>query len=455
MRDLEAARNESRRVVDLIRKETLTPEERQRIVDDSVENFTRFVTRAILEHRKSVSDDYRVVEWEDGGAYFRDTEGEAYLDCLGGFGVYLLGHRHPKVVEAVRAQLGRYALHSQEMVDPLRGYLSRLVAEITPGDLQHSYLVNCGTEANEMALKLARLATGKKWIIATRQGFHGKTMGSLSATGKGYYREPYLPLVPGFTHVDYGDARQVEERIRNLTATGESVAAVIVEPIQGEGGVNIPPDDYWPQLREICDRHDVLLIADEIQTGMGRTGKLFGVDHWDVAPDIMTLAKAFGGGVAPIGCMVATKRLWTRMEENPFILGSSTFGGNPLAAAAAIAAIQVTLEEDIPGQAARKGERFMKGLVPLAEMYPSLLREVRGRGLLIGLEFTSDELGYRVAKELFRHHILVSGTLNNARVVRIEPPAVITEEEIDRVLHALQASLAAVDAEKRTGVGAS
>ncbi len=444
MRDLAEARERARRVLSFIERPELDREEYRQIVQDSVANFENHVTRAILDHRKSVSEDYTIVEWSDKGAYFYDTDGNPYLDCLGGFGIYLLGHRHPRVVAAVRAQLDRQALHSQEMVDPLRGYLSQLVAQITPGELQHAYLVNSGTEAVEMALKLARLATGKTWIIAMRQGFHGKTLGSLSATGKGYYRQPYLPLVPGFTHVDYGRPEQVEERIRNLQATGETVAAVIAEPVQGEGGVNVPPDDFWPRLREICDRYDVLLIADEIQTGMGRTGALFGVDHWDVAPDIMTLAKAFGGGVAPIGCMVATKRLWGRMEENPFLLGSSTFGGNPLACAAAIAAIEVTLSDDIPGQARAKGELFLQGLPPLAQRYPEVLREVRGMGLLIGLEFAEDAIGYRVAKELFKHRILVSGTLNNARVVRLEPPAIITEDEIGFVLAALEESLRTV-----------
>lgn len=444
MRDLKSAELHAETALSYIGRDTLSEAEREQIVRDSVYNFTHFVTRAILDHRKSVSDDSTIVEWEDGGMYFTDTHGVRYLDCLGGFGIYMLGHRHPKVLAAVQKQLTRYALHSQEMLDPLRGYLSQLVAEITPGDLQHSYMVNSGTEAVEMALKLARLATGKEWIIAMRQGFHGKTMGSLSATGRGYYRKPYLPLVPGFTHVDFGDAQQVEDRIRNLTAVGETVAAVITEPIQGEGGVNVPPDDFLPRLREICDRYEVLLIADEIQTGMGRTGKLFGVDHWGVTPDIMTLAKAFGGGVAPIGCMVAKKKLWARMEENPFLLGSSTFGGNPLCCAAAIAAIHVTLTEDIPGQATRKGERLREGAQALSERYPGVLTAVRGKGLLIGLEFASGEMGYRVAKELFRHHILVSGTLNNARVVRLEPPAIISDEQIEEVLHALGGSLEAV-----------
>ena len=436
------ALQESERILGLIKQNNLTPEDRDQIVQDSLENFTQYVTKAIMVNRKSYSEDFTIAEWEDEGAIFRDTHGREYIDCLGGYGVYLLGHRHPKVVEAVSAQLHRYALHSQELIDPLRGYLSKLVAMITPGDLQHTYLVNAGTEANEMALKLARLATGKKWFISTEKGFHGKTFGSLSATGKGVYRTPYLPLVPGFQHVPYGDAAAVEEAIRQLTLVGETVAGVIVEPIQGEGGVNIPPDDYLPKLREICDRYECLLIVDEIQTGMGRTGKLFGVDHVDVTPDIMTLGKAFGGGVMPIAAMVTKHKYWSRMEENPFILGSSTFGGNPLAASASIAAIHTILQEDVPGIVYEKGNYFMAILQKIQSRYADVLVDVRGRGLLIGLEFKTNESGYAVAKTIFGEQILVGGTLNNATVIRIEPPYLISYEQIDRVLATLERALA-------------
>jgi putrescine aminotransferase len=432
---------ESERILGYIEADRLDEAARARIVEDSVENFTEYVTAAILKSRKSYSDDYRVAEWEDEGAVFRDTEGREYIDCLGGYGVYLLGHRHPRVVRAVEHQLHRYALHSQELIDPLRGYLSKLVAMITPGDLQHSYLVNAGTEANEMALKLARLATGKKCFIATEKGFHGKTMGSLSATGKGTYRAPYLPLVPGFQHVPYGDADAVEEAIRQLILTGETVAGVIVEPIQGEGGINIPPPDYLPRLRDICDRYECLLIVDEIQTGMGRTGKIFAVDHSGVVPDIMTLGKAFGGGVAPIACMVAKRKWWGKMEDNPFILGSSTFGGNPLCSAAAIAAIHTVIAERVPEVAAEKGEYFLKGLRTLQQRFPDVLVDVRGKGLLIGLEFPDHTHGYAIAKSMFRRKVLVGGTLNNAEVIRIEPPFVISQEQMDTVLNALEDAL--------------
>lgn len=425
-------------ILGFIQSERLSVEQKKQIVSDSIENFTNHVTKAILSHRKSVSTDFSVVEWEGEGAVFRDTMGDEYIDCLGGYGVFLLGHRNPKVVQAVEAQIKRYALHSQEMVDPLRGYLSKLLAYITPGDLQHSYLVNCGTEANEMALKLARLATGKKCFISMEKGFHGKTMGSLSASGKSTFREPYYPLVPGFQHVPYGDADSVEQAIRMLIATGETVAGVIVEPIQGEGGVNIPPDDYLPRLRQICDQYECLLIVDEVQTGMGRTGTLFGVNHWDVVPDIMTLGKALGGGVMPIAAMVAKKKWWSKMEENPFLLGSSTFGGNPLCCAGAIAGIKTILEEDIPQKAKEKGEYILTHMKEIQSRYPDILVEVRGMGLLIGLEFSNNTLGYSLAKYLFSKKILVSGTINNATVIRLEPPAVISYEQIDYVLACIE-----------------
>lgn len=434
--------SESARILGYIEAAELSTEEQDRIVADSLENFPLYVTEAILKSRKSYSDDVSVAEWSDEAAVLRDIHGQEYIDCLGGYGVYLLGHRHPRVVQAVRRQLDRQALHSQELIDPLRGYLSKLVAMITPGDLRHSYLVSSGTEANEMALKLARLATGKKGFIATEKGFHGKTMGSLSATGKGLFRQPYLPLVPGFQHVPYGDAAAVEQAIRELVLTGETVAGVIVEPIQGEGGVNIPPATYLPDLRKICDRYECLLIVDEVQTGMGRTGKLFGVDHVGVTPDIMTLGKAFGGGVAPIAAMVAQPKWWSKMEDNPFILGSSTFGGNPMVASAAIAAINVIISEDVPGIAAEKGAYFLRGLQDIQSRYPDLMREARGLGLLMGMEFVNHETGYQVARGLFERKVLVGGTLNNAQVIRIEPPYSISYPQIDYVLQALDETLA-------------
>ncbi len=440
--DREAVITESSRIVDIILKDSLTTEEKDRVVSDSVENYSQYVNPAILSARKSVSSDYSFVEWEDDGAVFRDTHGVEFIDCLGGFGIYMLGHRNPKIVEVVKAQMGRYALHSQELVEPLRGYLSKLVAMITPGDLQYSFICNGGAEAVEMALKLARLASGKTWYISTVNAFHGKSMGAVSATGKGVYRTPYIPLIPGFQHVEYGDAEAVEKAIRNLVAVGESVAGVIVEPIQGEAGIIVPSPDYLPALREICDRYGVYLITDEIQTGMGRTGTLWAVDQVNVVPDILIMGKAFGGGVMPITGIAARPELWQNMLDNPWILGSPTFGGNPLSCSAAIAAIKYTIEWDVPRMAREKGDYILEKLFQLKDQYPDVLRDVRGKGLLLGMEFPTDEVGFALAKDLFDQRILVGGTLNNARVIRIEPPAVISYEQIDTVLAALEKTLA-------------
>ena len=427
---------QSRKYLEFIAKEELTKEEKDWVVRESVEGFRDNVNPGFLEYRKSVSTDYTAVEWKDSGVHFTDIYGKDFIDCLGGYGIYNVGHRHPKVMAAVINQLKRQALHSQELLDPLRAMLAKLVAMITPGDLQYSFFTNSGTESVEGALKLARLHSKRSGFIATIGAFHGKSLGSLSATSKYVFREPFLPLIPGFRHVPYGDADALEKEIASAAFVGEDIAAVILEPIQGEGGVIIPPDSYFPQVREICDRYGVLLIADEIQTGMGRTGKLFGIEHYGVVPDIMCLAKSFGGGVMPVGAFVSTKEIWEEMTPNPFI-HTTTFGGNPIACAAAIAAINVVLEERLPEQAAEKGNYFIPRLLDLMSKYKNICAEGRGRGLLIGMEFTSSEAGYEVAKGLFEHGVLVAGTLINAKTVRIEPPLTITKAELDKVLEVL------------------
>ncbi len=275
----ESAIGQSRKYIEYISKNELSDNEKHWVINESVKGFSEHVNPGFLQYRKSVSTDYTAVEWKDFGATITDINGKVFIDCLGGYGIFNVGHRHPKVMEAVASQLKRQALHSQELLDPLRAMLAKLLAMITPGDLQYSFLTNSGTESVEGALKLARLHTKRSGIISTIGAFHGKSFGSLSATSKSIFRKPFLPLVPGFQHVPYGDANMLEGRIASGSYTGEDIAAVILEPIQGEGGVIIPPDDYFSQVREICDRYEVLLIVDEVQTGLCRTGKLFGVEH--------------------------------------------------------------------------------------------------------------------------------------------------------------------------------
>jgi putrescine aminotransferase len=435
---------ESSRILDYILKEELAEDEKDRIVTDSIDNFNNHVNPGWLEYRKSVSTDATFVEWEDSQETFKDTHGNEFIDCLGGFGVYTAGHRNPEIVKAVQAQLNRYALHSQELVDPLRGYLAKLVAMSTPGDLQYAFFCNGGAEAVEMALKLARLASGKHYYISTVNGFHGKSLGAVSATGKGTYRKPYLPIIQGVQHVEFGNADAAEAAIKNLIAVGETVAGMIVEPIQGEAGIVLPPDGYLQRLREICDQYGVFLIFDEIQTGMGRTGTLWACEGYGVVPDIMTFGKAFGGGVMPITGIIARPHLWTdELKENPWILGSPTFGGNPLACAAAIAAMKFTIENDIPGQIKEKGEYFMEKLAGLQKKHPIIV-DVRGKGFLIGLEYPTPEMGWAVSKGLFKRGVMTGGTLNNAKVNRIEPPGILSYETIDIIIERLDETLAEV-----------
>ncbi len=440
----EAVLQEATRVLDYIMKKDLTEADKNQIVQDSIENFNEHVNPGWLIYRKSVSTDASFVEWEDSQETFKDTHGKEFIDCLGGFGIYTAGHRNPEIVAAVQAQLNRYALHSQELVDPLRGYLAKLVSMCTPGDLKYAFFCNGGAEANEMALKLARLASGKHYFISTVNGFHGKSFGAVSATGKAIYRRPYLPIIQGVQHVEFGNAQAAEAAIKNLIAVGETVAAMIVEPIQGEAGIVIPPQDYLKQLREICDYHGVLLILDEIQTGMGRTGTLWACEGYGVVPDILVFGKAFGGGVMPITGIVARPHLWVDdLKENPWILGSPTFGGNPLSCAAAIAAIKFTVENDIPAKIAEKGEYILDKLKALQKRH-RILVDVRGKGLLIGLEYPTPEIGWAVSKGLFERGIMTGGTLNNAKVNRIEPPGIISYDTIDTIVTRLDETLTEV-----------
>jgi putrescine aminotransferase len=270
-------------------------------------------------------------------------------------------------------------------------------------------------------------------------------MGSLSMMGKMDYRQPPGMLYGGpVYHVPFGDAEAVEQQLDICKKVGVDLAAVLFEPIQGEAGAIVPPDDFWPRVRELTRAYGVLLIADEVQTGLGRTGKLWGVDHWDVVPDILAVAKSLGGGVMPVSAFCSTEEIWQcMMYPNPFI-HTTTTGGGALACSAAIAAIQVTLRDRLWEAAAAKGEYLIPKLKDLAAQYPQIYESITGKGLLIGMHFHNPEVGYQVAAGLFKRGVLVAGTLTSAQTVRIEPPLVITYQQIDEVLNRLRDTLAEV-----------
>jgi putrescine aminotransferase len=425
-------------------KNTFTEEEAKGIIEESKENFAEHFNRGWLEYRKSVTEagDWASVEWTGEGAIFRDILGREYIDCLGGFGMMDLGWCHPDVVRAVKAQLGRSPMPSQELIDPLRGVLAKLMAQITPGNLKYSWFAASGTEAIEGSIKVAKLYTQKSAFIVAVKAFHGKTMGSLSMMGKADYRQPVGMMYGGpVYHVPFGDAEAVERQLEICDNVGIGVAGVLFEPIQGEAGAIVPPDDFWPRVREATKHYGVLLIADEVQTGMGRTGKMWGVDHWNVVPDIIAAAKSLGGGVMPVSAVVTTEEIFRpMMYPNPF-MHTTTTGGGALACSAAIAAIRVTLRDRLWEQAAQKGEYLIPKLEELAKQYPQIYEKITGKGLLIGMHFKQPDVGYKVAAELFKRGVLVSGTLTNAKTVRIEPPLIISMEQLNQVLGRLEDTL--------------
>lgn len=320
------------------------------------------------------------------------------------------------------------------------------MALITPGDLKYSFFAASGTELIEGAIKLAKMHTHKNGFIVALNAFHGKTMGSLSMIGKSDYRQPVGALYGGpVCYVPFGDADAVEQQLEISQRVGVDIAAVLMEPIQGEAGAIVPPDDFWPKIREMTKHYGVLLIADEVQTGLGRTGKLWGVDLWNVVPDILSVAKSLGGGVMPISAFCSTEEIWQcMMYPNPFI-HTTTTGGGALACSAAIASINIILRDKLWEQAAEKGAYLILNLNNFMAKYPKIYDSITGRGLLIGMHFHEPEIGYKVAAGLFKRGVLVSGTLISAQTVRIEPPLVITYEQLDEVLNRLGDTLAEVN----------
>jgi putrescine aminotransferase len=309
--------------------------------------------------------------------------------------------------------------------------LAEKLAEITPGALQYNFFCNSGTEAVEGCLKVARLATGRKKFVAAHNAFHGKTFGSLTATGRDMYRDPFKPLLEGFVHIPYNDMAALE------AAVDEDTAAVILEPVQGEGGINVPADGYMKQAEEIAHKKGALLIADEVQTGIGRTGTWFGVDHDGAKPDLMAVAKALGGGIMPIGSVIGTEAAWKGLIEAPF-LHTSTFGGGQMACAAGLATLQVIEDENLLQRSAETGAYFKKGIEAIAKDFPQVIKEVRGRGMMIGMDLTKEGAGGMLMALMIDQHIIVAYTLNNPKVIRIEPPLIMPISVVDHVLEVLR-----------------
>ena len=354
----------------------------------------------------------------------RDIAGREYIDCIAGIAVLNVGHSHPKVLRALEEQAAKLMHVSNLFYIPPQVELAQKLCELSGGYM--SFFCNSGTEAVEAAIKLVRKHTRRREIVAAKNSFHGRTLGSLSATGQEKYRTPFEPLVPGFKHVEYGSTEALRKAITRDTA------AVILEPIQGEGGVIVPPDDYFREVRELCDERGVLLVLDEVQTGVARTGALFAWQGLGIEPDVFTLAKALGAGF-PIGAMLAKPEVMRSFSPGDH---ASTFGGNPLACAVAKAVLDIVEEERLAQRARELGAYFMQKLRQLQERH-EVIKEVRGRGLLIGVELSIPCA--EIVKKGLEHGLLLNCI--HEKVLRFAPPLVITREQIDEVCSRLSAIL--------------
>jgi putrescine aminotransferase len=400
---------------------------------ETFENYKNFINPPLARVMKLSGSP---VEVRASGTTIWDQNGKAYLDFAGGYGVFTLGHSHPRVIAAVREQMERMSLSGKTMFNVVLGRAAKRLAELAPGDLQYSFWCNSGTEALEGAIKLARAATGRAKIVATHDAYHGKTLGALSISGREAFQEPFRPLLADVAHVPFGDAAVLDVALRDA-------AAFVVEPVQGEGGVNVPPAGYLRAVREACDRAGALFIADEVQTGLGRCGYLFACERDGVVPDVMTLAKGLSGGIIPVGAFIARPDAWNRAYAKQPLIHTSTFGGGEIACAAALAAMDILIEDDLVSNAQARGAQLLDGCQAIALEYPQVIRQVRGLGLLVGAELTSEGYGGWIIPEMLKAGVTAAWTLNQQRVIRLEPPLIVTEGEVEIALSAFSAGVEA------------
>ncbi len=418
-----------------------------RIIKETYDYYTENLNPGFVTMKRSAKSDAHGVEWRGEGVYMYNIHGHRFIDCLGGYGVFALGHRHPHVMRRLKETMERIGMYSQELLNPLQAVLAHAIAERAPGDLQYVYYHCGGAETNDAAIKLARLATGRQLHVSFSNAFHGKTMGALTATNRPVLKKPFHPLVYGFNIAPYNNIELLDKYIN------EQVASVIIEPIQGEGGIIVPQPEFLHAVRRRCDEVGALMHVDEVQSGWGRTGYYFTCEHFGIQPDIVSLGKALGGGMFPQSALIANAKAFfgrehhgpdfKGMTENPWWL-TNTFAGSQLGCAASLATIEVYESENLLAECQAKGASFKKQLGEIVARFPGVFKEVRGLGLWIGLECQAPEIGSKLADELFHRDVLVAQTINNPAVIRIQPPLIITAEEIGFVLGAVEAGAKAL-----------
>jgi acetylornithine/LysW-gamma-L-lysine aminotransferase len=371
------------------------------------------------------------------GSHVWDIDGKEYIDCMGGYGVALVGHQNERVVKAIKEQVDKIITVHSSLYNKTREEFLKLLIGLAPKGLTQVHLNNSGAEAVEAAMKFARKFTGKKGMVAMKGSYHGKSFGALSLTFNPKYRKAFEPLVEKVSFASYGDIKSLREVV------DEDTAFVILEPIQGESGIIVPPDGFLQDVRKLCDEKGILLIFDEIQAGLGRTGRLWACEHWNTSPDIMCLAKGIAGGV-PMGATLVRPDILASISKGEH---SSTFGGNPLSCAAGIAALKALTEDGLIENSEKMGKIFREGLEKLKEKHP-MIREIRGKGLMIGVEMKFEVRD--ILMNLIKDGVLMLYSGRN--ILRILPPLTISEEDITKVLQSLDAVLSGEE-KKRNAQG--
>lgn len=397
-----------------------------------IEDFARYVSPGKVTVYRSLGFDF--VPGRREGCRIWDLDGSrSFINCRSSGGVFNLGHRPPRVIAALREALGQLDVGDHILMSAARAALAKRLAELTPGDIQYTFFTPGGGEAIDVAIKLARGYSGRPGIISAEKGYHGHT-GFALAAGDTAFKHYFEPLAPGFRQVPFGDLEALEQ------AMDEQTAAVLFETIPATAGIVFPPTDFYPTVRDICDRHGALLMLDEVQAGLGRTGKLWGIDHWGVVPDILVLGKGMSGGIYPLSVVCYREKLDAFFQEHPFIHLSS-FGGAELGCVAALAMLDQITEPGFLEHVNQMGKRFADGFQRLKAKYPLLVAGWRQLGLMIGFDLAEESMGPMMTYALGHHGVLAIFADFSRRTMQILPPLIIQPQEVDEVLAAMDGAL--------------
>lgn len=408
---------------------------------DPLNLYGEFINRWYINHLKKMG--IRNLGSKAKDATITDSEGNVFIDCTSGYGIANLGHNNDKLIEALIDQLHNKEVNSKPFINEIQVKFAELLDKTIKGELKCSFLLNSGSEAIETALKLVRLYKGDKKIIYIEDSFHGHTLGALSTSGVAEFKKSFEPLMPGFSQVPFGNF----DAINNLDL--DDVGAIIIEPIQHDAGVRITPIDYLQKVRKLCDEKNIILIFDEVITGFGKTGHMFAYEIFDVTPDILVFGKSLGGGLIPIGGVIAKKSLWQRFGLS-FPMSATSYGGNTLACRVAFETINIILQNNLLEGAQRKGEIISDALNRLGHKHPEIIESVNGVGLLYALKMVNKNIAFEIVQKMIENKIIIYQSFGNSSILMFEPPLVITDDQISYVIDVFSKILESIDTGKVT-----